>query len=219
MINWNDIDTVFLDMDGTLLDLHFDNFFWLQHLPQRYAEIKQISKEHATEHLHTLIEKEVGSLNWYCVDFWSESLGVDIRQLKEEVQHLIAFRPHVEHFLETLKQTHHRVVLVTNAHHKSLNLKLSITGLDRYVDNIVCAHDLHKPKEDPDFWQALQAIEPFDASRTLFIDDSLPVLRSAEHYGIKHLLTIAQPDSQQPKRTVDDFQAIQTFSDLTPKTS
>ena len=26
MINWQQIDTVFLDMDGTLLDLHFDNY-------------------------------------------------------------------------------------------------------------------------------------------------------------------------------------------------
>ncbi|HBT55971.1 MAG TPA: haloacid dehalogenase, partial [Pseudomonas sp.] len=33
MLNWNAIDTVLLDMDGTLLDLHFDNHFWLEHMP------------------------------------------------------------------------------------------------------------------------------------------------------------------------------------------
>ena len=37
MINWHDIDTVLLDLDGTLLDLHFDNYFWCQHLPLCYA--------------------------------------------------------------------------------------------------------------------------------------------------------------------------------------
>ena len=41
---WSDIDTVLLDMDGTLLDLHFDNHFWLEHLPQRYAELHGVSR-------------------------------------------------------------------------------------------------------------------------------------------------------------------------------
>ncbi|MCP4043692.1 MAG: haloacid dehalogenase, partial [Gammaproteobacteria bacterium] len=35
VINWNSIHTVLLDMDGTLLDLHFDNQFWLEHVPLR----------------------------------------------------------------------------------------------------------------------------------------------------------------------------------------
>ena len=45
MINWNVIDTVLLDMDGTLLDLHFDNHFWMEHLPRVYAEKQQITLE------------------------------------------------------------------------------------------------------------------------------------------------------------------------------
>lgn len=216
MINWQEIDSVFLDMDGTLLDLHFDNYFWLEHLPQRYAEIKQVNADLAQQNLLEKFRQEEGSLNWYCVDYWSQNLGVDIRQLKEEIQHKIAFRPHVEHFLASLKHTRHRVVLVTNAHHKSLNLKLAITGLDQYVDNIVCSHDLQKPKEDPSFWEALQSVEPFDPARTLFIDDSLPVLRSAARYGIQHLLTIAQPDSQKPEKPESEFAAIAHFSDLLP---
>jgi 5'-nucleotidase len=33
-LDWNNIDTVLLDMDGTLLDLAFDSQFWLQDVPQ-----------------------------------------------------------------------------------------------------------------------------------------------------------------------------------------
>jgi len=211
MINWHNIDSVFLDMDGTLLDLHFDNYFWLTHLPARYSAIKGVSQEKANETLLQLIKQEEGTLNWYCLDFWTDKLGVDIRQLKEEIQHLIAFRPHVQSFLQALKESDHRVVLMTNAHHKSLNLKLSITGLDHYVDEIVCSHDLKLPKENPLFWEKLQHIEPFNKERTLLIDDSLSVLKSARQYGIAHLYSILQPDSQKPPRDITEFPAIDQF--------
>ena len=41
MIDWNAINTVLLDMDGTILDLHFDNYFWKEYVPQKYAEKTQ----------------------------------------------------------------------------------------------------------------------------------------------------------------------------------
>ena len=52
MIDWSCIDTVLLDMDGTLLDLHFDNFFWSEHLPRTYALRHQISKEESSAYLY-----------------------------------------------------------------------------------------------------------------------------------------------------------------------
>ncbi len=214
MIDWQRIDTVFLDMDGTLLDLHFDNYFWLSHLPARYAEHTSLSLAQANVQLEALIQRQQGTLNWYCLDFWTETLGLDIRQMKDEVKHLIAFRPHVEYFLEALKKSEHRVVLVTNAHNKSLNLKLSITRLDSFVDNIVCSHDLGMPKEEVAFWHALQEVEPYDPDKTLFIDDSIAVLNAARQYGVKYLYTILQPDSQQPARQGLDFVAIDKFRDL-----
>ncbi|UZE96556.1 GMP/IMP nucleotidase [Alkalimarinus alittae] len=219
MIKWNDIDSVFLDMDGTLLDLHFDTYFWLTHLPERYADIKGVAPAEASETLLQLIKKEEGTLNWYCLDFWSDNLGVNIMQLKQEIQHLIAFRPHVKTFLQELQDTHHRVVLVTNAHNHSLNLKLSITGLDHYVDAIVCSHDLKLPKENPEFWDKLQSIEAFDKRRTMLIDDSLAVLKSAQTYGIQHIYSIAQPDSQKPPRHNEEFPSIDRFDRHSAKNS
>lgn len=217
MINWNNVDSVFLDMDGTLLDLHFDNYFWLTHLPNRYSDIKGISKSKANETLFKLIKQEEGTLNWYCLDFWTETLGVDITELKQEIQHKIAFRPHVKTFLQELQDTRHRVVLVTNAHNKSLNLKLSITGLDHYVDAIICSHDLKLPKENPLFWDKLQTVEPFDKTRTMLIDDSLAVLKSAQEYGIQHIYSIVQPDSQKPPRSNEEFPSIDRFDRYSAK--
>ena len=91
MIDWREIDTVLLDMDGTLLDLHFDSHFWLEHLPKRYVELHQLDAA-SQEALRARIIGEQGTLNWYSLAYWSRELGVDIVALKREVQHLIGLR-------------------------------------------------------------------------------------------------------------------------------
>lgn len=216
MIAWNRIDSVFLDMDGTLLDLHFDNHFWLSHVPQCYAELHGLSHEAAREALAPRYEKVASTMSWYCVDYWSRELQLDIARLKEEVSHLIAVHPHVVDFLAALRVTGKRVVLVTNAHHKSLALKMERTRLRDYFDAVICAHDLGIPKEHPDFWERLQTVETFRPEATLLVDDSLPVLRSAQDYGIAHLLAVYRPDTRLPDKEVGEFAAIRDFRDILP---
>ncbi|WP_372741419.1 GMP/IMP nucleotidase [Neptunomonas sp.] len=215
-LDWSNIDTVLLDMDGTLLDLHFDSYFWLEHLPTRYADIHQMDAQAARDWLHTRIMQEQGTLNWYCLDYWSRELNVDIVALKKEVADRIAFRPHVQDFLQKVREASLRAVIVTNAHRGSLSLKLDKTDLADRVDAIVCSHDFGLPKEDPAFWAKLQKVEPFNPQRTLLIDDSLSVLASAQAYGIRYLLAISQPDSQNPAREIDEFGAVEHFNELEP---
>ncbi|MCG3171505.1 MAG: GMP/IMP nucleotidase YrfG [Pseudomonadales bacterium] len=217
MIDWTAIDTVLLDMDGTLLDLHFDNFFWLEHLPQRYARIHDRDEDAARHELVERFRAAQGSLDWYCVDHWSRELGLDVAALKQEVRHLIAVRPHVEDFLARLHASQRRVLLVTNAHRKSLSLKLAHTGLERWFDAIVSSHDFRLAKEEPGFWAALAAVEPFDPVRTLLIDDNHAVLQSAHDYGIRYLLTLLQPDSRREARSGLHFPAILHFDEIMPE--
>ncbi|RTE64462.1 GMP/IMP nucleotidase [Amphritea opalescens] len=213
-MDWKNIDTVLLDMDGTLLDLHFDTYFWLKHLPVRYAELHSMDHDVAQQWLHKRIMQEQGTLNWYCLDYWSEELGVDIKGLKREIRERIAFRPHVHDFLAHLQAEGIRRVIVTNAHRDSLSLKLEETDLDQLVDGIICSHDYRVAKEQQAFWHRLQEDEPFDPARTLLVDDSLAVLASARQYGIAYLLSIIQPDSQQAGRDITDFSAITHFDEL-----
>jgi putative hydrolase of the HAD superfamily len=90
------------------------------------------------------------------------------------------------------------------------------TRIDAYFDSLISSHQVGLPKEHPDFWQGLQAIEPFDRQRTLFVDDSLPVLTSAQAYGIAHLLAVCNPDSRQPHKDCGDFMAITSFEQVMP---
>lgn len=216
MLPWSTIHSVFLDMDGTLLDLHFDNHFWREYVPHCYAEQHQLSLEQAKQHLYPQFKAIEGSMQWYCVDFWSDQLKLDIAQLKRELSHLITLRPSVLPVLQALQAAQKRTVLVTNAHAKSIDLKLEKTPLAQHLQRIICAHDLGLPKEQPAFWQQLQHIEPFDPQTTLLIDDNLQVLRSARQFGIQHLLCVADPDSRAPARQITEFPTLPHFEQLLP---
>jgi 5'-nucleotidase len=213
---WAVIDTVLLDMDGTLLDLHYDNHFWQVYVPEKFAERHGLPPEEAHAECFRRYNAKVGTLDWYCVDYWTEQLELDIVQLKEELAHLIAVHPDVTEFLATLKALHKRVVLVTNAHRKSLNLKMARTGLSVHFDALHVSHEYGIAKEDPAFWAALRRSEPFDPARTLLVDDSLPVLRSAREYGIAHLCAVHRPDTRLPEKDVGEFSAFHRFAEIIP---
>lgn len=208
---WRDIDTVLLDMDGTLLDLHFDNHFWLEHLPKRYAQVHGISLAMAQLELMPLFEKNAGTLNWYCTDFWSAELNLPVKELKVEIAHLIALRPDAETFLAAIKQAGKRVIMITNAHRDSLSLKMERLELAPYFERLISSHDYGYPKEHPQFWDALQADIEFDPARSLFIDDTLPILRSAGRYGIGYLLAVSEPDSRKGPKDTEEFEAVEDY--------
>lgn len=213
---WEAVDIVLLDMDGTLLDLNFDTYFWTEYIPLRYGEKYGLGLEEAKRALYPRFRDVEGTINWYCIDYWTEELGLDVARLKREVEHLIAVHPNVLEFLEAVKAAGKRRVLVTNAHMKSIELKMERTPLAGHLEAVVCSHDFRAPKESPVFWEALQQREPFDPARALLVDDSLPVLRTAQAYGIGHLFAVRNPDSQRPPAPAAEFPAIGSFRELMP---
>jgi putative hydrolase of the HAD superfamily len=214
LLPWHEIDTVLLDMDGTLLDLHYDNHFWLEHLPQRYAELHGVSRAMAEMELQPLFERNAGQLQWYCLDFWSTELKLPVRELKLETAHLIALRPDADTFLAAIQRAGKRVVMITNAHRDSLSLKLERIELAPYFERLISSHDYGFPKENPQFWDALKADLDFDPARSLFIDDTLPVLRSARDFGVAHLLAVSEPDSRKGPKDTGEFEALRDYRDL-----
>ncbi|WP_139557394.1 GMP/IMP nucleotidase [Methylotetracoccus oryzae] len=216
MIDWSSIDTVFLDMDGTLLDLGFDNYFWRELVPRRYAEARGLSFTDAQARITARYQTQEGALAWYCLDYWSAELGMDLIALKREIASAITVMPYAEAFLRALQALPVRVVLVTNAHPASLSLKMDRTGLDRFFAAQICSHELGMPKESSVFWTRLRKVEPFLPLRSVLIDDSLAVLQSARRHGIGQTIAIRRPDLNQPPRQIDDFAAVDDLRAVMP---
>jgi putative hydrolase of the HAD superfamily len=208
---WKNIHTVLLDMDGTLLDLHFDNHFWLEHVPKRLSEKHSISLQAAKDIMAVETQQVMGTLSWYCLDFWAEKLDIDIIEAKREIEHLISIREDSLPFIDALKASGRDVILVTNAHPDSLSLKVEHTQLNNHIDQLISTHEFSVTKESQVLWQRLQAKLGFNPEHTLFVDDSLGILKAAQDFGIKHLLAVSNPDSRQPARKISEFPSIQDY--------
>lgn len=215
-IDWTSVDDVLLDMDGTLLDLRYDNDFWLEYLPQQYAGRLGTTSDEAAAIIQRMVHSTTHTIQFYCLDHWSERLGLDVAALNEELAHLITMRPGVPSFLEALQEAGKRRILVTNSHPRGLAFKLARTGLDRYLDRIISAHETGLPKENPGFWAKLRQRIPFAPQRCLMIDDNPDVLAAARGYGIGMTLAISTPDSRRPKVPQQGFEQIEHFGQLLP---
>ena len=211
---WDAIDTVLLDMDGTLLDLRFDNYFWLEFLPERYAKRHGLTPEKARAVLRSMLLSKQGTLEWYCTDFWTRELSLDIAGMKREIREHVRFLPGAEAFLRALREKNVRIALVTNAHRDSLKVKATQTGVLDYFDVVFSSHSFGVPKEHPEFWTQLQAQLQFDPARTLFVDDSLAVLGAAQRHGIAHVFAITKPDTTLGIREVQGFLSVEQVSHL-----
>jgi 5'-nucleotidase len=212
--SWQAVDTVLLDMDGTLLDLKFDNYFWQELVPAKYAERHRMTLAESIAELQPRFEMHRGLLVWYCTDFWSRELELPIAELKHDAREKIGWLGSAESFLVRLRESGKRMMLVTNAHTDTLRIKDSQTGLARYFDTVISSHKLGAPKEDAVFWEKLQALHPFNASRALFVDDSLPVLRAARTYGIAHIVRVTHPDTSQQPLACKEFVSVHRIEQL-----
>jgi len=212
--DWQKFDTILLDMDGTILDLAFDNYFWRELVPrclarQRNADLSEVSAE-----LFAHFARMQGSLEWYCLDYWTNALALDLRALKSASSHRVRFLPGAVEFLEALQATGKPVALVTNAHAHTLDIKKGVTGLGRWIETFVSSHEFGAPKESTEFWRGVQQRLGFDPATTLFIDDSQAVLDSAAKCGIAGVLAITRPDSRRPVRAVERHPSVEALFQL-----
>jgi len=213
MLDWNAIDTVLLDMDGTLLDLAFDNLFWVKIVPEAYVKTHGVSIEEMQKNVLPHFEEIRHSLDWYNIDYWSSYLKLDLPTLKVEHQEHIDYLPMAEFFLERLRKDEQRAIIITNADPKAYMIKNAKTGVGNFVEEVISSHDLGYPKEDQNFWTELEERIDFDKTSSLFVDDTPQVLLSAHQYGIANIAAIAQPDTSRDGSAFTDETALQTLPD------
>ena len=223
--SWADIDTVLLDMDGTLLDRHFDDYFWEHHIPGIFAARHGLPPEEAQRQLLATYRTVQNTLQWADLHYWSERLGIDLVAEKAAIGHRVAVHPGVEEALHTMRRQGKALHLVTNAHPEALRIKMARSGLAPCFNSLLTSLEVGFAKEQAQFWLKLGDHIPHHRDRTLFVDDSERVLEEAARYGIGHLLHIARPSSvaaATPSRrfpSIAGFAALLAGGDLLPPDS
>lgn len=210
----DDISYVLLDLDGTLLDKHFDDTFWLEFVPERYCQKHGVSEVAAREFLFKIYKSHEGTTKWTDLDFWSNELKLDIPELKRELGHLIDTLPHAEEFLLQMKCAGRQIHLLTNAHHKSVSLKFELTGIGKHFDSVLTSNELGAPKENQEYWEIASRKIGFDPERSIFIDDTETVLRAAREFGIKYVIHKARSSSAKAPEGSTEFPFITDFNEL-----
>ncbi len=213
-VDWAQINTVFLDMDGTLMDLAFDNYFWHEYVPQIYSQSKGMDHADAKQFCLSMYKQQRGKLSWYCTDYWSAQLGLNIKDMKRQIASRVSLFPLVNEFLLWLNANGKRSVLLTNAHMDSVDIKMDETGIRSMFDRIITSHSYGYAKEHDEFWPLLADDEDYHPHTTLLIDDNIAVLKAADRYGIRHLLSVRQPDTTLPHQDTDIYQAINGFHEI-----
>ncbi|AJJ62361.1 GMP/IMP nucleotidase [Yersinia aldovae] len=215
-LNWQEIDTVLLDMDGTLLDLEFDSHFWLKQVPMALSEHRGIPLEQAHKIIHDEYLAVQHTLNWYCFDYWSERLDLDIYAMTTDAGSRVRLRQDTAPFLAGLRERGVKTILLTNAHPHSLAVKVEHTALDQHLDLLLSTHTFGYPKEDQRLWQAVVQHTGFNPARTLFVDDSEAILDAAHTFGIRYCLGIENPDSSCADKAFRNHPAINDYRKLLP---
>ena len=211
---WAGIDHVLLDLDGTLLDLDFDNHFWQVRVPQVWGAARGLDLGAARALLQPRFAACEGTLPWYSTEHWSRELDLDIAALKRQDAARIRWLPGAQRFLGAARARGKRLVLLTNAHPQALAIKHERTGVLDHFDASISSHDLGAPKEDAGFWQALHRVEPYNPQRSLFVDDSASVLRAAHAAGIGLVRAIRKPGRVHVGREHREFTAVDGLAEL-----
>jgi HAD superfamily hydrolase (TIGR01509 family) len=216
LIPFEEIKYVLLDMDGTLLDRYFDDYFWEHLVPERYAEKHKITFGKAKEELLKRYKAYEGTLNWTDIDFWTKELALDILALKEQIRHLIEIHPHVEDFLKILRERRIKTFIVTNAHYKVLDMKLKKTDLGKYLTGAITSFEVGFPKEKKEFWLKAEQRLGFKREKTMLVEDTLEVLKTAREFGIRYLIYKAKSNSKVRPLPSSEFTTILDFGELLP---
>jgi putative hydrolase of the HAD superfamily len=211
---WADIDNVLLDLDGTLLDLSYDTHFWHVVVPGAWGAPRGLDAARARAELEPRFHACQGTLDWYCIDYWSRELELDIAALKRTDTSRIRWLPGAREFVRALRARGKHLVLATNSHPVVLAIKDSRTQVLAEFDASFSSHVFGVPKEHPHFWAALRTATGFDPARSLFVDDSAPVLRAASAAGVAHVVAVRRPDSTRAPNRHDEFPSVDTVAEL-----
>ena len=202
-----------VDMDGVILDNTYDNNFWQNQIPGVISKNKNISFEDAKRLAVQIFNYKKNTKDWYDVDYWSNMLNVDIEAEKRSSISFdrIQLYEGVTKTLNKLKDNF-RLILITNAHRKTLNIKLEKYDLNPYFENMICAHELHYVKENIQLWYMLKSRFKLDYTKTLLIEDTINNIKVGLSAGISQAVYLGDESYEDSKKILK----LSSINDIFP---
>tara|TARA_B100000949_G_scaffold230528_1_gene241181 strand:+ start:1041 stop:1685 length:645 start_codon:yes stop_codon:yes gene_type:complete len=205
------IKNFLIDLDGVILDLKYDSFFWKEHIPKIYSKLHKISYKEAQTITKQIFNYKKKTMDWYDINYWSNMLSFDVNKEKENNMERIALINGSKNFLEDLIRHDKNLYLITNAHPKTLQIKLKKYNIRKYFKSIICSHELNYIKEETQFWYILKNKLNIRFEDSVLIEDSLDNLMAAQSAGLKNLVYVSK---KSPQSRIIKPVTIEYLSDL-----
>ncbi len=188
-----DIECLLIDMDGVILDNTYDNNFWQNQIPNVLSKKKNISFDDAKRLAIQIFNFKKNTKDWYDLDYWSNMLGIDIEAEKRSQESLgkIKLYDNVIDTLIELKKNA-RLIMITNAHRKTLNIKLEKFNIKPCFHEMVCAHELNYVKEDLQLWYMLRTKYKLDFEKTVLVEDTINNIKVALSAGVSSAIYVGK---------------------------
>jgi len=185
-------------MDGVVLDNTYDNNFWQNQIPSVLSKKKNISFDDAKRLAIQIFNFKKNTKDWYDLDYWSNMLGIDIEAEKRSDESLSRIRLY-DNVVDTLSELkkHTRLILITNAHRKTLNIKLEKFNIEPYFHEMICAHELYYVKEDLQLWYMLRSKYKLNFDRTVLVEDTINNINVALSAGISSAIYVGVEEFKQ----------------------
>lgn len=204
-----------IDMDGVILDNTYDNNFWQNQIPAVIAKNKGISFDDAKRLAIQIFNFKKNTKDWYDIDYWSNMLNVDIEAEKRSSLSFDRIKLY-EGVTETLNKlkNRYRLLLITNAHRKTLNIKLEKYDLAPYFENMLCAHELHYVKENVQLWYMLRSKFQLNYTKTVLIEDTINNINIGLSAGISRAIYLGDENYQPSEKIIKLSSINDIFSAL-----
>ncbi len=114
MIEKKELKIISFDVDGTLVDLEYNDLIWFKEIPELVAKKKKISFERSLKYVYEEYTK-LGehNLNWYDINYWVTYFGLKVspKKILEKYESQVKIFPEIIPLLEELKKNFILIVI------------------------------------------------------------------------------------------------------------
>ena len=208
MVKLNSTTAILSDLDGVILDQHYDRKFWQSWLPEHVANQTNQSIEKIQIEIQLKIDGQKGTLNWYDLNYWDDLLDVDCMEIIKEQEEKPSFLEGSLEALQELSTLKNPKHILTNGDPRLQEYKAEARNFLQFFDSIFYSMHAGYPKEKKEFWTLARHNLNLDFEDSIFIDDDFKVVTIAVKAGVKRVIWITPGKNRILQNGIETFSSL-----------